>query len=587
MDSKPISEKEKIFLALCFLIIITVLLHIFFLENKFIDGDDLTRVVQNPLIQNISLAGFVHDISGFMSYHYPPFIMTYFWGIIFSVWDLNHIGFHFISFLMHAVCTGLLFLLLVRITDKIMPAFIASLLFGLHPVHCETVNWVSRQDMILSVLLGLAYLHVALRKGIFSQIVSTFFLLVAIFISPICFLFIFGEYLITRDRERQVIWWKRSLIPAAGLLVVWGREFSLISLKSIFTIAPKAVLYLLQSVFMPWKIHFMLPILSPRLNLFCVVSLFLILVLGVVTMKTRSRVWGTAWLALVSAWLFHSYSERFNSGLMYIPLFWIAMCLGLYLAEIEINSAKLKWVVSISFLTIFTLCFYLSYERNQTWKNTDSLLKDALAVSPSDAWLLSTLGHYKAAFLNRKETEEIFKQIKQETCESLCLKAKAQHLLLNTKGSYELFKKLFQEYPLKKKDKYCLFDFAVLHIQTARQQDAKKLFYNVTQIDPYFIYAWHDLGTLFIREKNGENGLKYLKKVLTIAPAYRPTLENIAFYYMKRKDYRKALYYIRRALKSTSCHDTQRFYKGWLKKLKEQKPFRFASLQWADLKPPG
>ena len=91
-DSKLTSKKEKLFLSLCFLIIITVLLHIFFLENKFIDGDDLTRVVQNPLIRNITLTGFGHDIKGFFLYHYPPFLLTYFWGLIFSIWELNHIG---------------------------------------------------------------------------------------------------------------------------------------------------------------------------------------------------------------------------------------------------------------------------------------------------------------------------------------------------------------------------------------------------------------------------------------------------------------------------------------------------------------
>ena len=116
--------KKIIFLALCIIFLAVLLPHVLFLENKFIDGDDLTRIVQNPLIRNISLVGFARGIKGFFSYRYPSFLLTYFWGLIFSVWELNHIGFHFVSFLLHALCSSLLFLLL--------SCFIIQ--------HCITVN---------------------------------------------------------------------------------------------------------------------------------------------------------------------------------------------------------------------------------------------------------------------------------------------------------------------------------------------------------------------------------------------------------------------------------------------------------------
>jgi len=585
-DSKLTSKREKVLFALCFTIIVTVLLHIFFLENKFIDGDDLTRLVQNPLIRNITLTGLGHDIKGFFFYHYPSFLLTYFWGLIFSIWELNHIGFHFVSFLFHALCTGLLFLLLIRLTDKLIPALIGALFFGVHPLHCETVNWISRQDMMLTVLFGLLYLHMGFLEGLYARVLSAITIVLSVLISPVSILFLPARSFIAGDSGRTPSWKETAalIVVWAG---IWGMKVPSVSPVRVLNGAPKAVFWLARDLIMPWKIHFMLPVLSVGSWKVWGVSMVLIVGVVVIALKTGSKAWKLLGLGLLSFGLLHLFSDRFNGGYAYFPLLWTALALGTALSGIKITLVSWKAGLSILAVVIFTAMTWMSYTRNGVWRNTDHLLTDSLKASPSDGWLLAMLGHYKAAFLNRKETEEIFQRVKTNSPEILCLKAKATHLLLYTAESNRLFQELFQKYPRMKKNKYCLFDYAVLHVQTKKTGAAKKLFREVVGIDPFFIYAWHNLGTLFFEEKKWTEGIKSLGKVLDIAPAYRPTLENMAIFYSEKGRWKKAASCIQTALASTSCHDTQRFYKGWLKVLEAKKPYRYASIQWADLKPPG
>jgi tetratricopeptide (TPR) repeat protein len=587
LDSKLKHEKEKVLLVLCCLIILTVLLHIGFLENKFIDGKDLVRVVQNPLIRNISPIGFIHDIKGYYFFHYPSFFLTYFWGIIFSIWELNHIGFHFISFIIHTACTGLIFLLLFKLTGKIIPAFAGALFLGLHPFHCETVNWISRHDMMLSVLFGLFYLYLSLSKRRYEKILSVLFLLLAISVSPISILFLPGKYFLIPNDERSLFGWT-SFIPIAGFFAVWGGKGSALLFHSnIITMAPKSLFFFLQGIFMPWKIHFMLPVLPSKPPFAGIVALFLIIATGWIALKLKSRELGALFLCFCSIWLLHAFSTRFNGGNTYFPLLWLSLAVGIGMNGIGMETLLTKGIVLLIVFTVFAACGFLSYRRNLAWRNTAYLLKDSLRVSPTDGWLLSMLGHYRASFLEKKEAEKIFKRVGRTSREILCLKAKAYHLLLQTKKSSEFYGKLFKKYPEMGKNKYCLFDYAVLNIQTNHLEEAKNLYREILGIDPYFIYAWHDLGTLFLQKEKGDTSIKYLKKVLEIAPAYRPTLENLAYFFMKKKKYGKAAEYIQVALDNTSCHDTQRFYREWLKALKEKKVFGFASLQWANLTPPG
>jgi tetratricopeptide (TPR) repeat protein len=76
------------------------------------------------------------------------------YAIDLAVWGERPFGFHLTSVLIHAGATVLVFLLVRRLTERILPSFFTALIFAVHPIQTDAVAYISgRRD----VLFGLFY----------------------------------------------------------------------------------------------------------------------------------------------------------------------------------------------------------------------------------------------------------------------------------------------------------------------------------------------------------------------------------------------------------------------------------------------
>jgi len=583
-----LSKKDKIFFALCLLILSSLLLHAGFLENKFIDGEDLRRIVQNSLIRNISFTGLVHDIRGFIYYGYPPPFMTYVWGLIFSGWELNHIGFHFISFILHALNVALLFGLLVTKTKKILPALFGAFIFAMHPLHCETVNWISRQGLLLVVMFGLSFILLSAKKGRACTIFAPLFFVAALLFSPVSILFYPAERIINRGNSMQDKKnWGLLTLYAGVFVCAWGWKAAVFPFKNLVITAPSSVYYFISRVFFSWKIHFLLPSLNPPPLIPLTLAAGLILWTFFAWRRHHSRFWGLLFLSFLAIWLLHAGQGRFNGGLVYLSLMLFSYATGWAFSRLVIRRLPVKILTVFTAVALICSLGFLSYRRNITWGNTGSLVQDALEIDSRDSRLSALYSHYRAAMRDRKKAERLLKEIKDKNVDVLCLKAKAYALLFKTKEASRLFERVLTDTKGGPPDKSCIFDYATVKLQAGRMEETARLYREIIKQDPYFIYALHNLGTIMIRKKRYAAGLKFYSEVLKIAPSYRPTLENLAVYYMKKRDYRKAGAMIKNALDSASCPDEKRYYREWLKFSEKRENFAYAAYKWVDLVPPG
>lgn len=90
----------------------------------------------------------------------------------------NPAGPHLTNLLLHAFNVVLLFLLLKRLTGRISPAFCVAALFAWHPLHVESVAWVSERKDVLSTFFGLlallcyqVYVQAHRRDGLWLALV--------------------------------------------------------------------------------------------------------------------------------------------------------------------------------------------------------------------------------------------------------------------------------------------------------------------------------------------------------------------------------------------------------------------------------
>ena len=68
----------------------------------------------------------------------------------YQIFGLNATAFHLINLLFHVLNTILIFWVLRRMTKSLWPSAFVACLFAIHPLHVESVAWVTERKDVLS-----------------------------------------------------------------------------------------------------------------------------------------------------------------------------------------------------------------------------------------------------------------------------------------------------------------------------------------------------------------------------------------------------------------------------------------------------
>ena len=131
--------------------VITWLFYQSCINNLLTNWDDPGYIRDNGLIKDISAEGikniFTYSVMG--NYH-PLTVLSY--AIEYSFVRLQPMWYHIDSLLFHIIVTVLVYWFVNLVTRRPIAAAIAALLFGLHPMHVESVAWLSgRKDVVYGV----------------------------------------------------------------------------------------------------------------------------------------------------------------------------------------------------------------------------------------------------------------------------------------------------------------------------------------------------------------------------------------------------------------------------------------------------
>lgn len=122
---------------------------------NFLNFDDNIYVSQNPTVLNgLSLEGVRWAFSSTLGGHWHPLTWLSLMADI-SLFGANPGLMHLSNLAFHILNTLLLFFLIRVVTKKTSVALVSTLLFALHPLRIESVAWISQRKDLLSLSLGL------------------------------------------------------------------------------------------------------------------------------------------------------------------------------------------------------------------------------------------------------------------------------------------------------------------------------------------------------------------------------------------------------------------------------------------------
>lgn len=138
------------------LVLLTVLAYARVPSLSFLDSyDDALYVTGNDIVQQgLTRDGVVWAFTTIHAANWHP--LTWLSHMLdVTLFGLNPGAHHLMNLLIHLANVLLLFAVLVRMTDRVAPSAVVAAIWALHPLHVESVAWVSERKDVLSGLFWL------------------------------------------------------------------------------------------------------------------------------------------------------------------------------------------------------------------------------------------------------------------------------------------------------------------------------------------------------------------------------------------------------------------------------------------------
>jgi hypothetical protein len=154
----------------------------------FIEFDDQRYITANPVVQGgLTLSGIRWAFTTFSASNWHPLTwMTHMADV--SLFGMAAGGPHIVNLLFHLANTLLLFHVLRKMSGKTWESGLVAALFAIHPLHVESVVWISERKDVLSTFFWMlalwAYARYGERPGILRYLPVPVFMALGLLAKP-------------------------------------------------------------------------------------------------------------------------------------------------------------------------------------------------------------------------------------------------------------------------------------------------------------------------------------------------------------------------------------------------------------------
>jgi len=176
-NKEGLARYLNIHLLALFAGLITFIVYLPALQNGFVSWDDNFYLYENSHIRHLNSTFLSWAFTEFYASNWHPLAWLSH-AFDYAIWELDPWGHHLSNILLHSINTLLITVLSFRLLGRIVAsgsslisdnnslltiALITGLLFGLHPLHVESVAWISERKDLLCAFFYLLSLLLYLR----------------------------------------------------------------------------------------------------------------------------------------------------------------------------------------------------------------------------------------------------------------------------------------------------------------------------------------------------------------------------------------------------------------------------------------
>ncbi|HZV44476.1 MAG TPA: tetratricopeptide repeat protein, partial [Saprospiraceae bacterium] len=397
----------------------TFVLYLPMFKNGFTNWDDVLYVTSNPLLKNLNAEGLKAIFSTPVVSNYHPLTILSL-ALNYQAGELSPTSYWITNILLHIINTGLVFWFVSQLTsgNRWVSAFV-SLLFAIHPMHVESVAWISeRKDLLYTlfyVLALISYVKYVDSKKIKFLVFTTLLGAISLLCKPAAIVLPLSLIMIDYFRKRE--WNIRWILEKIPLFLLCGVmayvTFAIQSKKAVAAVEAYNMIdrlsfggfgwiwYLLKLIVpVPLSALHPFPLAVTPIYYVATLASVAIVVYALLKIKNRNFLFGFGFYTVNLLLVLQVVSignavvaERYT----YVPyigiFFWMAME-GYKLIHGKLASYKTA-IIAIVGIWILVMA-WMTYQRIPVWHDSQALWQNVLDTYPESrrGWTNKGLDFY-------------------------------------------------------------------------------------------------------------------------------------------------------------------------------------------------
>jgi len=572
---------------------VTFIVYLTALKNGFTNWDDQVYVTDNPLLRDLSFEGLKKLILvNLAGNHHPLTLLSL--ALNYSIFSLNASSYHTVNVILHIINCLLVFYFIYKLTGhKMEIAFITALLFGIHPMHVESVAWIAaRKDVLFTLffMLGLiTYVKFVKQLRMKWLLYTGIFFILSLLSKPAAIIFPVVLFLLDYYLKRKTD--LRSVLEKIPLLII-SLAFGILTLasqynvgalgeKQVYTVFQKLLfasysllVYLVKAIIpVHLSTFYPYPDVKEMPALFYVAPFIVLGIIATVIIyfrRNRTLVFGLLFFLVNVAMVLQLISfgnailaERYT----YVPYIGLFFIIGSGMSFLMRTKEKkiLQWktpalILLFLFATTAAIC---TFQRNKVWKDSETLWGDVIEKFPGNS-----IGYYNRG-VYYSTTSQYDKAIPDYT-KAISIRANYYESYYNRAQAYRLTGQDHKAIPdysqamtIRPNEIKPHLNISVAYSNVNEYAKALEECNKAVQLQPENYETWQFRANAYFYLKEFKSAITDYSKTIELNPGYADAWFNRAVAYGKLGDKKNALHDL---LKSQELgHAEDKVLMNWLK----------------------